>query len=277
MARDGTVSRPATYLQRVLAARLLERDDGHVVHRAGQQHVILHDLGAKGTVVGSSCRVAGHDISGRGGARLRERWRLTGSLTACFGAAATAGPRVILNGARRTLPSGAAGAAAELAGGASRRREVVLYGGSAGAAVRTCGLQHASPALPHQAPGRSEQSTPQAAAHAAAGGRRRRGRCAAAWRGGQDLRGCAHLEAGDSVGDELGIVLEARGVGDAYRLIIAHGLVALVPIRHLRGAGTASFGGGQITTAGREAHVLYPQSAGQALPLVARAGTEPPC
>jgi hypothetical protein len=53
--------------------------------------------------------------------------------------------------------------------------------------------------------------------------------------GGQDLRGCAHLEAGDSVGDELGVVLEARGVGDAYRLVIAHGLVALVPIRHLRG------------------------------------------
>lgn len=119
IARDGTVSGPATYLQRVLAARLLERDDGHVVHRAGQQHVILHDLGAKGTGVGSSCRVAGHDTGGRGGgARLRERRRLTGSLTACFGAAATAGPRVILNGARRTLPSGAVGAAAELAGGA---------------------------------------------------------------------------------------------------------------------------------------------------------------
>ena len=97
-------------LQGVLAAGLLERDDGHVVHRAGQQHVILYDLGAKGTGVGSSCRVAGHDTGGRGGgARLRERRRLTGSLTACFGAAATAGPRVILNGARRTLPSGAAG------------------------------------------------------------------------------------------------------------------------------------------------------------------------
>ena len=54
-------------LQRVLAARLLERDDGHVVHRAGQQHVILQDLGAKGAGVASSCRVAGHGMGGAAG------------------------------------------------------------------------------------------------------------------------------------------------------------------------------------------------------------------
>jgi len=51
-------------LQRVFAPRLLERDDGHVVHRAGQQHVVLQDLGAKGAGVASSCRVAGHGMGG---------------------------------------------------------------------------------------------------------------------------------------------------------------------------------------------------------------------
>ena len=96
--------------------------------------------------------------------------------------------------------------------------------------------------------------------------------------GGQDLRGRAHLEARDSVGDDLGVVLKARGVGDAYRLVIANGPVALVPIRHLRGTGTASFRWAAQTAKGSEAHVLYPQPAGQGLPLEARSGsTEPPC
>ena len=38
---------------------------------------------------------------------------LKGNRTACFGAAATAGPRCMLNGARRTLQRGAADAAAQ--------------------------------------------------------------------------------------------------------------------------------------------------------------------
>eukprot|EP00964_Phaeocystis_antarctica_P022579 scaffold12549_cov75-Phaeocystis_antarctica.AAC.1 len=233
-------------LQGVLAAGLLERDDGHVVHRAGQQHVILYDLGAKGTGVGSSCRVAGHDTGGRGGgARLRERRRLTGSLTACFGAAATAGPRVILNGARRTLPSGAAGA--------------VLHGGGAGGGA---GGGRCAPAVSNA---HTAHSLVERLADLSRARHRHQLVC---------QQECGGGVGGAAARRRLGVVLEARGVGDAYRLVISHGLVALVPIGHLRGTGTASFGGGpDQTTAGRETHVLYPQPAGQALPVVARASS----
>lgn len=39
-------------LQRIFIARLFEGDDGHVMHRTSQQHIVLHDLGIKDTGVG---------------------------------------------------------------------------------------------------------------------------------------------------------------------------------------------------------------------------------
>ena len=78
-----------------------------------------------------------------------------------------------------------------------------------------------------------------------------------AWAVWRDLRRSSHLEAGHPVGDELGVVFEARSINHAYCLVVAHGFVTLVPIRHLHGPGTAPLGGGpDQTTAGRDARVL---------------------